>query len=258
VPERIEFGRAVVSTVARKAMYVCSNPDCLRLTGFTTSRGRPRAIAQAAHIRSASPGGPRQDDPVELPDGSTVARGDEANAVWLCSACHIRVDADPEGYPSETLIAWKQEHEGRMSGLVGRDLETSLLHLGAARRGHDVARDLLQWLDGHRFMMDIYRHEQPSHVRLALDSLRAKLTDLLSSAPGGPTTLTQALTETQRLVIAFFAALQDVHIDQIRVTSGDPEFERFVHALTTLRRGIGRAMRPLAEEENLRFAWLED
>lgn len=251
--EREEFLASVRTGVARKAMYVCSNPECLRLTGFLTSKGRPRSIAQAAHIQGASDSGPRRSDPVVLPDGIHATRGSEANAIWLCTNCHIKVDGDPESFPSLLLVGWKREHELRVSGLAGLDLEQSLLRLGAARRAHDVACDLLYWLDNHRFMYFDDSCEQPQYVRLALDALRSKIVNLRANFHGEASSLTMALQEVENATMAFFEKLSHIHIDNITITSGDSEFEAFSAQLKEVRWRIKTAIRPIADAEGFKF-----
>lgn len=260
---RVEFTAGVRRVVARKAMYICSNPDCLRVTGFSTKKGKPRAIAQAAHILPASEKGPRQTDKVTLSDGSEVKRGDEENAVWLCLPCHYRVDADWEMYPSELLLNWKREHEHRASALVGLDLEQSLLKLAEVRVGHDWAREMLAWLDAHRFMYFDDAREQPEYVWKAVDALRVKLVDMRSRVFDMDSDFGRALSGIETAVQEFIITLNDVRVDTIQVTWGDPDFATFSEALTRMRSRILKAVNVIMERENYAFrnipvAWLED
>lgn len=251
--ERENFTDSVRKNVARKAMYVCSNPDCLRVTGFATTKGKPRAIAQAAHIVSAVSDGPRGDDVVRAPDGSVVDRGDEANAVWLCLPCHYRIDADEEAFPAEVLVAWKYDHEQRISELVGLDLEQSLLRLAEVRFSHDLARELLQWLDGHRFMYFEDEREFPDQVWNAVQDLRWKISNLRSRVTDSESDFGSVLFAIDEAVHEFVTTLSDIRVNEITVTSGYPEFERFSNALSILRGNILAVAAPLARQENFRF-----
>lgn len=251
--QRVNFTSAVRTHVAKSAHYICSNPECLRLTGFSTGDGRPRSIAEAAYILPASPSGPRRDDVVKLPDGSRLNRGDAGNAVWLCKHCHTRVDTDPEMHPPATLLDWKRTHEERIRGLVGLDLEQSLLRLGEERRGRDLARQLLAWLDGHRFMYFEDSREFPGDVFLAVQALRSKLWELNAQVTDEGSDLGQALSEVGAAVDRFLDALNSIRIDQIRVKSGDPEFEIFSRSLGTLREQILLAVAPLTDSEQFSF-----
>lgn len=251
--QRENFTDAVRKTVARKAMYVCSNPDCLRVTGYVTSKGKPRAIAQAAHIASAVNGGPRGKDMVRTPDGSVVARGDEANAVWLCMPCHSMIDQDEEAFPAQTLVTWKRDHEKRVSGLVDLDLEQSLLRLAEVRFSHDLARDLLQWLDGHRFMYFEDSREFPDQVWTAVQDLRWKISGLRGRVTDSESSFGAVLATMDSAVKNFVSALSDIRVNEIRVTSGYPEFEKFSKELSVLRGRILEVCVPLAQEEGFHF-----
>lgn len=255
--ERVDFTPTVRLNVARKAMYICSNPNCLRLTGFQTKKGKPRAIAQVAHILPAARQGPRQDAVVDLPDGSKLKQGDEGNAIWLCLPCHFLIDADEDNYPGQMLVDWKREHEERVTNLVGLDLEQSLLQLGSVRKSHDLARDLLVWLDGQRFMYFEDSREFPSDVRLALDALRSKLSQQLGSVGDVESRFAVTLRGVQAAVLQFFETLNEVRIDEITVTSKDSEFGLFSRSLQRLRQEIKREIHPLAREQNFTFTRIQ-
>ena len=80
--------------IAKQAMYICSKPDCLRSTGYDTTKGEPRTIAEAAHINPADKKGPRFDETVlRLPKV-------KENGIWLCRICHTIIDEDPDRYPA--------------------------------------------------------------------------------------------------------------------------------------------------------------
>lgn len=251
--DRVNFSPDVRHNVARKAMYVCSNPECLRVTGFQTEKGKPRAIAQAAHVIAAAKSGPRSDVVVRLPNGIELKQADEGNAIWLCIPCHYRVDSSPEGFHAELLLAWKREHEERASNLVGLDLEQSLLKLGGVRQSHDLARDLLLWLDGHRFMYFDDSREFPKEVRRALDSLRDKLVRMHASVYDLDSRFGRALSGIEAAVLRFFETLNNVRIDEIVATSGIPEFELFSRSLQQLRKEIVEQILPLARDEGFQF-----
>lgn len=234
-------------------MYVCSNPECLRVTGFQTEKGKPRAIAQAAHVIAAAKSGPRGDIVVKLPKGTALKQDDEQNAIWLCIPCHYRVDSSPEDFHAELLLAWKREHEERASSLVGLDLEQSLLRLGGVRQSHDLARDLLLWLDGHRFMYFDDSQEFPKDVRRAMDSLRDKLVRMHASVSDPDSRFGRVLNGIEAAVLSFFEALNNVRIDDIVATSGVPEFDLFSRTLQQLRKEIIEQILPLAREEGFQF-----
>jgi len=167
------------------------------------------------------------------------------------------VDGDWEIFPSALLVEWKGEHERRVSGLTGLDLEQSLLRLGAMRRAHDVAYDLLYWLDNHRFMYFADVREQPQFVRLALDALRVKIVSLRANFHGEATLLAGAIEEIEGAILDFFGKLTHIHIDNITVTSGNPEFEAFAAELNKIRSRIKASILPVAQAEGFEFQRIE-
>ncbi|WP_423841849.1 HNH endonuclease [Aeromonas dhakensis] len=69
-------------------MHICSNPDCLRFTVYSTTEENTRSIAEAAHINAASGQGPR----AIIMDEEELKKAE--NGIWLCSICHTKVDND--------------------------------------------------------------------------------------------------------------------------------------------------------------------
>src|SRR5690606_22978224 len=85
--KRAEFSEKIRADIAKQAMLICSNPNCLRFTGYGTSEGNARSIAEAAHINAAKEGGPRSE--------SALSKGElraSKNGIWLCKICHDKVD----------------------------------------------------------------------------------------------------------------------------------------------------------------------
>jgi hypothetical protein len=83
----------------RCAFPACTNP-IVEESGTVTG--------EIAHIRSASPNGPRH-DPVQ----NTEERHGFANLILLCGRHHAIIDAEVEEYPVPRLERMKHEHETR-------------------------------------------------------------------------------------------------------------------------------------------------
>jgi hypothetical protein len=79
---------------------VCAYPDCAEPLIFR-DRGHVTAVAQIAHIRSESPGGPRHD-----PDYLGEVDGPE-NLFLLCGKHHPPVDRHESAYSVAELEMWK-------------------------------------------------------------------------------------------------------------------------------------------------------
>lgn len=103
---RADFPRSTVQSLARRAAYVCSNPDCGVLAVEPNSDGvAASTFGEAAHIAAATEGGPRFDQSM-----TDEERASYANGIWLCASCHTKVDKDEARYPKQLLHEWKLDH----------------------------------------------------------------------------------------------------------------------------------------------------
>ena len=120
-------------------MYICAR--CLCLTGYGTSEGKARTIAEGAHIHAASKKGPRP-----KPGASAESLTFAANGIWLCRVCHKEIDDDPKRFDENILKKLKSDHEEVIRRIVGKDLEAALLDLRNHKRYHDETREFVSFL----------------------------------------------------------------------------------------------------------------
>jgi hypothetical protein len=112
---RVNFKVPIRRTVASRAAYRCSFPDCGKATiGPGNGPHEVTSIGEAAHIFSASAAGPRGQGtltPAEI--------GSVDNAIWLCKI-HGKLVDNNRGtkFPASLLLTYKHLHEAR----VGREL----------------------------------------------------------------------------------------------------------------------------------------
>lgn len=130
---RDDFRVSVRNELARRAGYLCSNPGCRILTvgPSLVDDEKSVVIGEAAHIKAASPNGPRYD-----PKMTSEERADISNGIWLCSNCHRVIDRDVAGYSVELLYDWKDKAEqeaGMQIHCVAEGPE--LLHLSSVSLG---------------------------------------------------------------------------------------------------------------------------
>lgn len=93
----------------------CSNPFCNRETcGPSDNPDKSIILGDAAHIRAASPGGPRYDASMSVEE-----RVDISNGIWLCKNCARLIDINSAAYPVEMLLKWKEEAERRQREFLG-------------------------------------------------------------------------------------------------------------------------------------------
>lgn len=112
------FNAPIVSLLAKRAAWHCSNPGCGILTvGPTAEEDSSTNLGEAAHIYGARPGSARFRQ--EMTDAE---RSEVSNGIWLCCSCHKRVDDDPVAHPAELLFEWRRRHERAMGLQVGQRL----------------------------------------------------------------------------------------------------------------------------------------
>jgi energy-coupling factor transporter ATP-binding protein EcfA2 len=108
----IKFTRPTRVTVAGRCAYRCSFPSCDKPTIGPGARSNQTAsTGKAAHIFSASAGGPRgqgglTEDQLRSPE----------NAIWMCSDHASYVDTNRgEKFPPDLLLSYKALHEARIA-----------------------------------------------------------------------------------------------------------------------------------------------
>lgn len=94
--------------------YLCSNPECKRITiGPSSDEERSINIGVAAHITAASKNGPRYD-----PLLSSTERQHISNGIWLCYNCSVLIDKDEQKYTTRLIKKWKSESEKSVSKAI--------------------------------------------------------------------------------------------------------------------------------------------
>jgi len=105
---RDDFSKTVVNALAKRAAFICSNPDCRAqtLAPSDTEPGKYLYIGKAAHICAAAEGGPRFDSQM-----SAEERGGIDNGIFLCSSCADLIDKNGGAdFSPELLHEWKRTH----------------------------------------------------------------------------------------------------------------------------------------------------
>jgi hypothetical protein len=115
---RDDFLQSTKEILARRVNYLCSNPDCRRLTvGPHTDDAKFVNKGVAAHITAASVGGKRYDDVL-----TGEARMSVANGIWLCQNCAKLIDSDEARYFVSVLREWKDRAEASVQKSVESNL----------------------------------------------------------------------------------------------------------------------------------------
>jgi hypothetical protein len=111
---RRDFSQKTKETLAKRVGYICSNPDCRKLTiGPNQKEDKSCNIGVAAHIFPASHSGPRASNQILDSEITNIKNG-----VWLCSNCSYLIDRNEEKYSVELLNSWKRIAESYAESLI--------------------------------------------------------------------------------------------------------------------------------------------
>lgn len=178
---RDEFLLATKQTLAKRAAYFCSNPECRRLTvGPHSDDEKSLSTGHAAHIHAASPEGPRYDA-----NQTPEQRKDITNAIWLCRNCGDLVDKDEFRHPADLLRQWKASHEKIMTEVAAQGYSESLALLQRGAIESDIAKRTIALLEDRRALWNAFDAEFPDRVRQSLDYVRRELTILRGETANG-------------------------------------------------------------------------
>ncbi|SRR6056297_940658 len=137
---RDDFNKTTKDILAKRVGYLCSNPECRKLTiGPNEVQEKATSIGIAAHITAASAGGPRYDE-----DMTNEKRSHIDNGIWLCSNCATLIDKDIDKFPKDLLSEWKQKAEEEAFAKINGEGKTK--HNGTPY----IEADLI-WTNGGRY-----------------------------------------------------------------------------------------------------------
>ena len=168
-----DFKKTTIDTLAKRASFKCSNPDCqVSTVGPNSDPTKSTLIGEAAHIRGARPESKRY-----VSDMTDTARAEITNGIWLCRNCHKLIDTDDVRYTIDLLFAWREEHEkfvlselGTSSSKIQLNQEESLLST-FRNYPHIVRRIVIDRPDGWewRLAAELMRYFNDPHFRKIRD-----------------------------------------------------------------------------------------
>jgi hypothetical protein len=247
------FSDSVVKEIAQKAMYICANPDCLCLTGYSTTEGKPRSIAEGAHVLPSGAKGPRFEDISAYPN---VKLSSSENGLWLCKICHDKVDDDSARFTTPTLFEWKARHEEIIRNLVGKDLESALLDLRSAKRYHQETREFLSFIESKRVLYEGLDMEFPPRVLESLELIRERVSRTRASV-SPDSQLFSTLNLLQKVVNKFLREIgAETDLNTLRCDSNDPVWRKFSDELKKLRTEILILLKVLSGDAGYKLTWV--
>ena len=165
---RDDFSEDVKRALALRVSTTCSNPACEADTsGPQLDAGKTMNVGVAAHITSASLGGPRYNDSLTPEQRSGIENG-----IWLCQNCAKLVDNDVVRYPEKVLLAWKMlaEHQAAMN--VGKT-KTPRFESEQQRK----MREIVNWKDKYVSLVQINTGHAVHAIGLRGGSVHVKVVD---------------------------------------------------------------------------------
>lgn len=116
--KRDNFTSTVKNKLAKRVLYICSNPNCRKITIGPNSENGINNIGVAAHICAAAPGGPRYDKNMTEEERKSINNG-----IWLCQSCAKLIDSDENKYTVNLIKKWKEQTES----IVGYNFERRIV-----------------------------------------------------------------------------------------------------------------------------------
>jgi len=131
---RVDFPEQVKVALAKRASYVCSNPDCRVLTVAPADVDATKVIyvGEAAHICAAAEGGPRYDKNM-----SDEQRKGIENAIFVCSTCADMIDKNNGAdFSVKALRIWKEQHETWVRSNLNRRPDSPISVVAGRHEAH--------------------------------------------------------------------------------------------------------------------------
>lgn len=173
---RDDFKGNIPQKLAERAGYICSKPDCRRMTVGPSAIDPTKSVksGRAAHICAASPGGPRYD-----PNQTEGQRSGIGNGIWVCPICSDIIDKDvEEHFDAKTLRRWRTKHESMVNELRLRE-DSVFAVVRKNSLDAEVAQRITTFLDDKGALFEPIEYELQQHVVDSLKEIRNGLQQYL-------------------------------------------------------------------------------
>lgn len=229
------FPQKVKVKIAQRAGYICSNPQCSRLTIGPSMRDYESSenIGVAAHICAASPGGPRYD----FNQSENERKGIE-NAIHLCASCSVLIDRNNGiDYPKELLQKWKHDHEK----IIKKNLEGTHSVLMSIRDEEvQFSKEVVTILEDKGSLFIDLLDENREYVILSISDIRNNLVKIKGKVKNKNFKLEK-----------FIKLILDACRDFMNNTSITIDCNSFLNNLKILRKTIGIILLEIENEYNI-------
>lgn len=185
-----DFSPTTKRKVAERACFICSKPDCRKMTiGPHSNPEKSTNLGTAAHIKAASQLGPRYDKNQKPHERSGIG-----NAIWLCDKHGRAVDADTSKHTVEQLMDWKKQHEAFVETGVTVPLLQAIETLTRFKNDPGTVRHVFSQMNSAEVFWGAIHCETPRYVLESLVRFRHELAVTLASADITPSLRAQLET----------------------------------------------------------------
>lgn len=171
--KRDNFTPTVKNKLAKRVLYVCSNPNCRKITIGPDSENGINNIGVAAHICAAAPGGPRYDKNMSEEERKSINNG-----IWLCQSCAKLIDSDENKYTVQLIKTWKEQTES----VVGYNFEKRIILSQKNKLEYifETLRDTENWAEIRDENIDGYYYKENPSYRIEIVSENNNNTEFYS------------------------------------------------------------------------------
>lgn len=251
INKRDDFPASVKRKLAERSHYICSNPECKKMTVRPhTDPDKSTITGVAAHISGAKDGNKSiRYDPYQ----TSLERKSINNGIWLCHDCSDIVDKDEKVYPAALLKQWKSIHEDFISTLQLKGYASTLELLKPTTIEIDLSKQLIDFFEDRRIIYDLYEMEVPRHGMNSVLNIRSELTRIRKQL-GQTSSLYLRIEQMQTACKKFFSELSLIDLDNLRYDHNNPDWIKFVTTLSELRKILGIHIAELSNKHQIQLS----
>jgi hypothetical protein len=225
INKRDEFLLSIKRKLAERAHYICSNPECKKMTVRPHDDPNKSTITGiAAHISGARDG--KKAIRFDI-NQSPADRKSIKNGIWLCHDCSDIVDKDEKNYPAILLKQWKYMHEEFIKTLQLKGYASTLELLKPTTLEIDLSKQLIDFFEDKRVIYDLYEKEIPKHGMESVLNIRTELTRIRKQL-GQDTSLYLRIEKMQNACKTFFSELSLVDLENLKFDITNSDWKKFV------------------------------
>lgn len=235
---RDNFKRTIATKIAERAGYICSNPNCNRITIGPTDNddNKSTKIGIAAHICAAASGGARYDMSQTPQERKSIT-----NAIWLCGTCSLMIDKNGGiDYPSPDLKKWKKDHEKLIKECLEGGKRLMFQFLTKQPKDIEIGRKIIKFLEQKGVLYIHIQHEVPQHVFESVKDIRVFLTSIQAQIE--PESPLEIIVDSINHACRYF----------MNTTNWNMTNKEIAYGLFAMRKIIGVNLKDLEQKYNLK------